>query len=199
MNTVLVTRMTSTLVCLSNEYGSESEISKSISERVSTPPALFGEEAWKDRADFFLIMAKQYESEQHNRRDILKREISQKIFEYCSNKGLNADSLATEFNFSISYFPKLFRELFNVSFSKYLENIRIEKSLTLIKENPDQSLKDIAGEIGFSSLTTFGRTFRRQMGESPSEYRNKKQLNVRNDRLYPKLNIANIPFLTNIS
>ena len=173
MNTMLVSRMTSTLVCLSNEYGSDSEIGKRISERVSTPPALSGEEAWKDLAAFFLDMVKQYESGQHNRRDVLKKDISQKIFEQCGDMGLNVDSLSAEFDFSNSYFPRLFRELFNISFSKYLENLRIKKSMDLIKENPGQSLKVIAGEAGFSSLTTFGRTFRRQTGESPSEYRQK--------------------------
>lgn len=71
---------------------------------------------------------------------------------------------------SEAHFARSFKEAFGVPPHRYLLTRRIEKAATLLRET-DRSITEIAFETGWSSLGTFGRTFRDITGESPGELR----------------------------
>ncbi|MBR5453644.1 MAG: helix-turn-helix domain-containing protein [Clostridia bacterium] len=71
---------------------------------------------------------------------------------------------------SYSYFSRMFKEVMGMSFSDYLNRVRINHSLTALTAT-DDSITDIALSVGFSSTSYYIQTFRRMKGCSPNRYR----------------------------
>ena len=72
---------------------------------------------------------------------------------------------------SPNHFSKLFCEVNGIPFSDYLTRFRIDRACTALRDG-DKSVTDIALECGFSSFSTFSRSFKKLCGCTPSEYRN---------------------------
>ena len=60
-----------------------------------------------------------------------------------------------------------------ISFSEYVNNMRVEYAKQLIKDKPESSFNDISVKSGFASSVSFYRNFKHFTGLSPQEYRNK--------------------------
>jgi transcriptional regulator GlxA family with amidase domain len=71
---------------------------------------------------------------------------------------------------SEAHFARSFKEAYGVPPHRYLLTRRIERAAALLRET-DQSITEVALQTGWSSLGTFGRTFRDVTGESPGELR----------------------------
>jgi len=71
---------------------------------------------------------------------------------------------------SEAHFARSFKEAYGVPPHRYLLTRRIERATTLLRDT-DRPITEIAFETGWSSLGTFGRTFRDVTGESPRELR----------------------------
>lgn len=71
---------------------------------------------------------------------------------------------------SEAHFARSFKEAFGVPPHRYLLTRRIERAITLLRDT-DRSITDVAFDTGWSSLGTFGRTFRDITGESPGALR----------------------------
>ena len=56
------------------------------------------------------------------------------------------------------------------SFTAYINTMRLQDAVSLLKEEPEMSLTDIAVHVGFT-LATFRDQFKRQFGMTPTEYR----------------------------
>ena len=56
---------------------------------------------------------------------------------------------------------------------EYLYNIRI-KMATILLEKQDFSIMEIALQVGYFSITSFNRHFKRIKGVTPKEWREKK-------------------------
>src|SRR6185295_7086325 len=71
---------------------------------------------------------------------------------------------------SEEHFARSFKDAFGVPPHRYLLTRRIERASALLRDT-DRPIIDIAFETGWSSLGTFGRTFRDVTGESPGAIR----------------------------
>ena len=80
--------------------------------------------------------------------------------------------VAKAVNTSTFYFCKMFKKATGLNFTDYVSRVRIEKAKNLLL-NPNLRISEIAYEIGFQSLTHFNRVFKRIVGQSPTEYRDK--------------------------
>jgi AraC-like DNA-binding protein len=78
--------------------------------------------------------------------------------------------LAREAGVSVSQLNRLFLREYGVSSRGYFERRRHEHALALLSESP-RAAKEIAAEIGFSSLPHFSAWFRRKQGVSPRKFR----------------------------
>jgi len=67
------------------------------------------------------------------------------------------------------YFLKIFRSLYATTPHQYLNNIRLEKAVALLK-NGSYSIGDICQMVGFESLGSFSQLFKRKYGVAPSFY-----------------------------
>lgn len=69
-----------------------------------------------------------------------------------------------------AYLGYLFKKETGMFFNNYLEQYRICNSLQLLEETQMQ-VTDIAGAVGFSSISYFTTCFKKQTGFSPAKYR----------------------------
>ena len=98
---------------------------------------------------------------------------------------------------SEAHFARSFKEAFGIPPHRYLLTRRIERAKALLRET-DLSITEIAFQTGWSSLGTFGRTFRDVTGESPGELRAREKAAPREPEPVPVciLSAAHRPDLT---
>lgn len=73
-------------------------------------------------------------------------------------------------NVSTFYFCKMFKKATGLTFTDYLGRVRVERAKTLLLD-PNRRITEVAYEVGFGSLTHFNRSFRKLVGQSPTDYR----------------------------
>jgi len=78
--------------------------------------------------------------------------------------------LASEMNFSTSYLSRRFKEKMEVSFSEYLQRLRIEQSCRLLANTPEK-ITEIAYLCGYSDMKFFNNIFKKYKGITPREFR----------------------------
>ncbi len=74
--------------------------------------------------------------------------------------------------FSPRYFSVLFKNKFDISFSDYLTQVRIDAAKVLLEDN-ETKISSIPALIGLSDFSNFSKRFKEYTGMSPSEYKNK--------------------------
>ncbi|MBQ8836608.1 MAG: helix-turn-helix transcriptional regulator [Clostridia bacterium] len=82
---------------------------------------------------------------------------------------ISNDALAHLADMSTVYFRKLFTKRYGVSPMKYISNIKIETAKNMLLSN-NLTVSEIAEAVGFSSVYSFSRTFKKQTGLSPTEF-----------------------------
>ena len=78
--------------------------------------------------------------------------------------------IAAEFKFSLPYLSKKFKEDTGLSFSDYLQKVRIEQACRLLS-NTDKKITEISELTGYNDVNFFCEIFRRNLHMSPTEYR----------------------------
>ena len=82
---------------------------------------------------------------------------------------LTLSSISANVSLSSSYLCRVFKSEVGTSITSYLNNLRIRKAATMIKDNR-LSLKEISTMVGIDDQLYFSRLFKNCMGISPSEY-----------------------------
>ena len=85
------------------------------------------------------------------------------------NKNISLDDVSRVVDISPYYFSKLFKEEVGEGFVEYVTNIRIEKAKELLKSN--MPMKEICSMVGYSDPNYFSRTFKKNVGVTPTEYK----------------------------
>src|SRR5262249_2365092 len=79
---------------------------------------------------------------------------------------------------SQAHSARSFKEAFGLPPHRYLLTRRIERATALLRDT-DVPITEIAFKTGWSSLGTFGRTFRDVTGESPGDFRAREKATPR--------------------
>jgi len=121
------------------------------------------EEAFRDRVA--------ENSDYEDRRDRLRR-ISPLLDFVAANldEPLSVPAAARMLKMSPSYFMRFFRTATGLTFSSYVEHLRVSKAYQLLIES-DRSLAQIAAETGFCDQCHLSRHVRRRFGTSPGRIR----------------------------
>lgn len=85
---------------------------------------------------------------------------------------ITLDQISAQACFSRYHFIRLFRQAFNKTPHQYLTQKRIEKAKALLTSSP-LTVTDVCFEVGFESLGSFSGLFRKYVGDSPANYRNR--------------------------
>jgi AraC family transcriptional regulator len=85
-------------------------------------------------------------------------------------RGFSLDELAGRYHVSRFYFHRIFRAVTNKTLKTYLDERRLSEAAQRLRNSQD-SILDIALDFGFSSHEAFTRSFKRQFGIRPADYR----------------------------
>lgn len=69
-------------------------------------------------------------------------------------------------------FAKMIKENTDTNLSGYINNLRLNYAIHLMKEQPDYTLRAIAESSGINSMPTFHQLFKGKTGMTPSEFKN---------------------------
>jgi two-component system response regulator YesN len=89
------------------------------------------------------------------------------------NPSLSLDKTAASANVSQSHLSFLFKKKMQSSFHKYVTKIRIEKAMTLLREN-DFRTYEVAEMVGYSNAQYFSVSFKKYTGTSPHQFQTSK-------------------------
>ena len=83
---------------------------------------------------------------------------------------LTVEEIAEVCGYTPNYFSRLFHSLTGRSYTDFLNALRVNHAIMLLRSTK-QSVTEIAFGCGFSSLSNFYRAFREQTGRIPTEIR----------------------------
>ena len=95
------------------------------------------------------------------------------ILEFCTanySEELSLEYVAEHLHLSRFHISRLFNQKLGLSFSDYVNKLRVRESLDLLRD-PDKKIADISEEVGFGSIRTYNRAFKEIHGKTPVEYR----------------------------
>lgn len=85
---------------------------------------------------------------------------------------ISLDILAASANVSKSECLRCFQTVLHTTPYRYLTEYRLSKAAEFLRQT-SEPITAIAGKVGFSHISHFGKCFREKTGLSPSEYRKK--------------------------
>lgn len=91
------------------------------------------------------------------------------------NKEISLDDVSKEVNISPYYFSKIFKEETGENFIEYVTAVRMEKAKELLEQS-NLSMKEICAQVGYADPNYFSRTFKKNVGVTPTEYKEGKNI-----------------------
>lgn len=87
------------------------------------------------------------------------------------NSHLTLSDLAAALGTNRTYLSNYLNRELKVSFYDYVNSFRVARACRMIEANPDVTVHDIVENCGFNSVSTFRRSFSREIGKTYGEYR----------------------------
>lgn len=89
-------------------------------------------------------------------------------------EGIGLDEAAEYANMSSSYFSKFFKRITGVNFITYMMDGKISAAKAMLTDT-DMPVINIAYELSYSETNYFGKAFKKKVGLTPTEYRERHQ------------------------
>jgi YesN/AraC family two-component response regulator len=108
--------------------------------------------------------------------DIKHKDVIYKAVDYMKrgySGKLTLEETAAYVNLSPSYFSKVFKEELGCSFNTYLNELRIEKSKSILLAG-SASIVEICDMVGFEDQSYFTKVFKKITGVTPGKYRERR-------------------------
>jgi len=124
---------------------------------------------------------------------LYKRIVEAKLFidkHYADN--IDIDAIAREACFSKFHFLRLFRQIYQVTPHKYLTMLRLQKAKELLQSGA--SVTETCGILGFESMSSFNKLFKRHIKLAPSVYATRRR-DQRSDMKKHPLNYVPLCFV----
>lgn len=84
---------------------------------------------------------------------------------------LSLETVADQLQMSRSYLSTYFRDKTGMTFTDYLNALRMSKAKDLLSSKEDIRIGEVAAEIGYRNVNSFIRMFKKICGVTPGEYR----------------------------
>lgn len=85
---------------------------------------------------------------------------------------LSREELARMVKMNNTRFARMIKENTDTNLNGYLNNLRLNYAMHLLKEHPEYTLRAIAEASGINSMPTFHQLFKARTGMTPSEFKN---------------------------
>lgn len=99
-----------------------------------------------------------------------KQQILKYVEEHCGECDLTLALVAQKFGVSETYLYYYFKNKIDETFSACLERFRMDKAKNALKYT-NYSIEKISEMVGYTSLRSFQRAFKRVLGSTPKEFR----------------------------
>ena len=112
------------------------------------------------------------------------------IMNYCNenyHKPLSLNTLSHDLHLNKYYISHIMSNKLNIGFNDYINSLRVSNACKMLVKT-DSTITEISEAVGFNTLRTFNRAFSKQMGCTPSQYRQKKK----NEGRYRSVDALNI-------
>jgi AraC-like DNA-binding protein len=86
------------------------------------------------------------------------------------NTTISPEELATSLNMSYTWFRRMFRQYTGLAPAQYIAQLKIQKAKELLSITT-KTVKEIALELGYESIDYFSTQFRKQTGQTPTQFR----------------------------
>ena len=90
-----------------------------------------------------------------------------------TDPNLTLKELARKINIQQRYLSQIINEYMHQNFHDFINHYRIEFAATMLSEEKEKSILDIAYDSGFNSKSSFNSEFKKNMHMTPSQYRKK--------------------------
>lgn len=84
--------------------------------------------------------------------------------------GITVEEASHELGLSAGHFSRMFKQETGKTFLDYLQNIRIKRSIELLKD-PRVKIYEIADLVGYTDSRYFTKVFKKAVGKTPTEFR----------------------------
>lgn len=88
---------------------------------------------------------------------------------------VSLNDVADAFSITPTYVSMLFKKEYKTNFKDYLNRYKIEQAKELMKNNRNIKNKELSEAVGFNSVNTFLRLFKKYTGETPGKYMESKR------------------------
>ena len=123
--------------------------------------------------DLCLSVSSALAGQRMSKKKELVQETADFILQNYADANLNLSGTAQHFQVSEGYLSSIFKEHAGICFAEYLEKCRIEKSCVLLSDTTC-TIEQIAENVGYNSVYSYRRAFKRLFHISPSAYREQK-------------------------
>ncbi len=121
----------------------------------------------------YMELTEEYLSQKKNSNEKMILEIQKYIRENYMNASLCLADIAEKFNISEVYFSQTFKAVTDENFSTYLEKLRMEEARKLL-HGTDKTVEEVAEMVGYNSINTFHKAFKRVNGITPGAFKKLK-------------------------
>lgn len=97
------------------------------------------------------------------------RQVNQYIMDNYA-RSLSIDEVAEAFNYNASYFSRFYKKFMGITFTEYLNSIRLEAAYKELRDT-DRTVLEISLNSGFNNVRSFYNVFHKNFGISPQQYR----------------------------
>jgi len=96
--------------------------------------------------------------------------IAKKYIQDHYNEPLRLEDISSIAGFNPSYFSGLFKKETGMGFSEYLVSVRMSRAKQLLIDSR-MSVEDVAGEVGYTDIKHFSKSFKKSAGLNPTSFR----------------------------
>ena len=93
------------------------------------------------------------------------------------SRDISLDEVSQTVNISPYYFSKIFKEDVGEGFVEYLTRIRMDRARELLTTT-EYSMKEICSMVGYADPNYFSRSFKKNVGVTPTEYKQLQGMSV---------------------
>lgn len=88
--------------------------------------------------------------------------------------GITIEQAAHDMGTNRSYLSRYLNEVRHMTFYEWVAQMRIHEAQQIMLQNPDATIEQIAGQVGFNAASTFSTTFKKIVGISPVQWRSRQ-------------------------